>query len=491
MNLKRPILVGGLGLSASLWLLNGVGHSGHAFGDGSALLGAIALGGGLWAFKRWNPAGKTNQTPAPWVLSSVDRPMVETALSQATALLDTLETELSETELPEKADSIAHLASIAAQRSAIDQVQTNCDRRTLKLALVGNPGVGKSSILQLLQSDWQTQLPAKAAQVTSLLEVQGDQALPPEDTDLVLFVAAADLTGSELQRIQALVKEGFRLQAIFNKQDQLTPLDRQSVLQRVQTRLNGLNIDLRAIAAVPNAIKVRRHQEDGTTEEFFEQPAADLASLSERLSALVTEEAEQLVLTTALRQAKACQTAAQTLRNDHRRSLAMPIVEQMQWLAAGSAFASPLPSVDLLASGAINAQMIIDLGAIYGQRFSLEQAKTAAGTLAELLVKLGLVELSTQALGSLLKGHAATYLAGGVLQGVSAAYLTRVVGLSLIDFFEAQSLLAPEARQYAFGEMGARLQALFLANKQGLGLQSFVQQALAHLPQAQPAALQP
>ncbi len=126
--------------------------------------------------------------------------------------------------------------------------------------------------------------------------------------------------------------------------------------------------------------------------------------------------------------------------------------------------------------------MIVDLGAVYSQTFSLAQAKTAAGTLAELLVKLGLVEISTQALGSLLKTQAATYVAGGAVQGVSAAYLTRMVGLSLIDFFEEQSLLAPEQRKFAFADMGSRLQTLFQATKQPAGLQPFIQQALSHLP---------
>ncbi|MEL7330217.1 MAG: YcjF family protein, partial [Cyanobacteria bacterium J06559_1] len=157
-------------------------------------------------------------------------------------------------------------------------------------------------------------------------------------------------------------------------------------------------------------------------------------------------------------------------------------------IAAGSAFASPLPSLDLLASTAINAQMVVDLGAVYGQSFSMEQAKKAAGTLAELLVKLGLVELSTQVLGSLLKTHAATYVAGGALQGVSAAYLTRMVGLSLIEFFEEQSLLPEEKRTFAFGEMGDRLQSIFRATKQSAGLQAFVQQAVKHLPAAKTAA---
>ena len=151
----------------------------------------------------------------------------------------------------------------------------------------------------------------------------------------------------------------------------------------------------------------------------------------------------------------------------------------MQWVAAGTAFANPLLTVDLLAAAAINGQLVLDLGAIYGQTFSLDQAKAAAGTIAELTLKLGLVELATQALGTILKSHVTTYLAGGALQGISAAYLTRLAGLTLIDYFEEQSLL--ETTDLNFEGLGSRLQSLFQQARQGLALKDFVTQALPHL----------
>jgi len=480
MTLKRPILVGGLGLSASLWLLNIVGHSpvGHVF-DASTLMGAVGVGAGLWWLRSRNTASELAIEP-PLALGPVDKSAIEKVIAGIEAALETLSTELTEgLKDGTEADKTKPVwTQIESQRAAAAQLLENLDRETLSLAVVGNKATGKTTLISHLNSDWQLGQPS----VASITEVQGEAALPATDTDLVLFVTAADLTNSELQRIQTLLKEGYRVQLAFNKQDQLTPMDRQSVMTRIQTRVEGLGIDVRAIAAAPNEIKVRRHQEDGTTQEFTEQPEPQVTALTERLTHLVENETQQMVLTTTLRQANALLNSTHDLLNAQRRQRAMPIVEQMQWIAAGSAFASPLPSLDLLASTAINAQMIMDLGAVYGQSFSLEQAKAAAGTLAELLVKLGLVELSTQAFGSLLKTHAATYVAGGALQGVSAAYLTRMVGSSLIDFFEEQSLLAPEQQKFAFSDMGERLQALFKATKQGLGLQAFVQQALTHLP---------
>lgn len=471
MKLKRPILVGGLGLSASLWLLDIVGHSPLA--DGSGVLGAVALGSGLWWLKQ--RAGSAVEIAPPLALGPVNKAMIEKVLAEAESRLETLIEELPESVKADKAQPI--WSTIQQQRQAAVQALAQLGRESLAIAIIGNKATGKTALLTQLNEVWK---PSESQ--TTLVEVQGEDTLPPSEADLVLFVTAGDLMQSELQRLQSLLKSGYRIHLVFNKQDQLAPLDRQSVVQRLQTRVEDLGIRVSVISAQSNPITVRRHQENGDVEDSFEQPFPQIESLTTQLTQLINTEAQQLVMTTTLRQAKALMASAQTLLNQQRRQRAMSLIEQMQWLAAGSAFASPLPSLDLLASTAINAQMIVDLGAVYGQAFSLEQAKTAAGTLAELLVKLGLVEISTQALGSLLKTQAATYVAGGAVQGVSAAYLTRMVGLSLIDFFEEQSLLAPEQRKFAFADMGSRLQTLFQATKQTAGLQPFIQQALSHLP---------
>lgn len=476
MQLKRPILVGGLGLSASLWLMNVVGHS--PLGDGSGVLGLVAVGSGLWWLTQRRGSAAIELDP-PLAIGPVDKAAVEAVVKKIENCLDELTAELPE---DTSVDAPIH-SQIAEKRAAIASLFKSFDREPLSLAVVGNKAVGKTELIAQLKAESNADWQSAQSNIAEIVEVNGEDALPPTGADLVLFVTAADLTNSELKRIQVLLKAGYRTQIVFNKQDQLAPLDRQSVIQRIQTRVEDLGIGVSAIAAKPKPITVRRHQENGEIEEFTEQSEPQLSALTDTLTHLTTQEASQLVMTTTLRQAKALLFETQQMLNAHRRERAMPIVENMQWIAAGTAFASPLPSLDLLASTAINAQMIVDLGAVYGQSFSMEQAKAAASTLAELLVKLGLVELSTQALGSLLKTHAATYVAGGALQGVSAAYLTRMVGISLIEFFAEQSLLAPEQRKFAFADMGDRLQVLFKSAKQTSALRSFVDQALTHLPQ--------
>jgi uncharacterized protein len=126
--------------------------------------------------------------------------------------------------------------------------------------------------------------------------------------------------------------------------------------------------------------------------------------------------------------------------------------------------------------------MVVDLGAIYQQKFSLEQAQAAAGAMGSVMLKLGLVELCTQTVAGLLKTNAITFVAGGLVQGLSAAYLTRIAGLTLVEYLEAQDLVAAEpARAWNLDLLGNTLQKVFQANQRVAYMQTVVKQGIERL----------
>ena len=260
------------------------------------------------------------------------------------------------------------------------------------------------------------------------------------------------------------------------------PIDRQTVLEQLRLHMGAVLAagDVVPIAAAPNPIKVRQHQPDGAVKEWLEAQPPALTDLTQRLEQILAQESQQLVLASSLNHAVTLKTQAKTVLSDVRRTRALPVVEQFQWVAAGAAFVSPIPTLDVVATAAINAQMILDLGTLYRQKFSLQQAQKMATTLGSLILKLGLVELSTQAIAGLLKVNALTYVAGGCIQGVSAAYLTRIVGLSLIEYFDAQepNLTLTEASPLAIERFSQIVQSVFQKNQQLTFLQNFVWQAM-------------
>jgi hypothetical protein len=106
--------------------------------------------------------------------------------------------------------------------------------------------------------------------------------------------------------------------------------------------------------------------------------------------------------------------------------------------------------------------------------------------MGSLMLKLGLVELSSKAIGTVLKSNAITFVAGGAVQGVSAAYLTRLAGLSLIEYFQQQEVATPDTK-LNIDKLGQTLQNVFQQNQQIGFLSGFVKQTVNRiLPAPQP-----
>ena len=117
-----------------------------------------------------------------------------------------------------------------------------------------------------------------------------------------------------------------------------------------------------------------------------------------------------------------------------RRDRFQQLQRRTQWLVAGSVFASPLTSVDLLAVAVANGLMINEMAGIWGTSIKPDVLQEAAAQLARAALAQGVVEWTGQTLLGLAKLDGGTWLAAGAIQALSAAYLTRVVGRSMADW---------------------------------------------------------
>ncbi|MBD2423325.1 YcjF family protein [Cyanobium sp. FACHB-13342] len=116
-----------------------------------------------------------------------------------------------------------------------------------------------------------------------------------------------------------------------------------------------------------------------------------------------------------------------------RRELFRPLQRRTQWIVAAGVVAAPLPSLDLLVLAVANGLMLQEMARLWDCPWTLEQLQAAAAELAKASLALGVVEWSSQALAGLVKWHGATWLVGGAMQALSAAYLTRVVAHAMAD----------------------------------------------------------
>lgn len=477
MKLQRPILVGGLGLSFSLWMLQNLHHSIVQVGE-FGLLSLLAVGGGLWLLK----SNRTQDSSQSLNTLPVDRTTAEATIAKAEAVVNQL------------AQEVGNPLTVETLRKQVTHLTAELERQEMIAAVTGGKSVGKTTLIEVLESTWCQNVETGSFSFVEFQETpplfvkasensDADVLTQTNKSDVVLFLTNGDLTDSEFQSLQQLKAVNQNTILVFNKQDQYLPDERVSVLQSLKHRMSSIVV---ATAASPNPIKVRKHQEDGCVQESLELPTPDIQQLTQQLGEMLTQQPQQLVWATTMRKALLVKTEAKNLLNEIRRDRAVKSIEQYQWIAAAAAFANPVPALDILATAAINAQMVMDLGGIYQQNFSLEQAQTVAGTMGSLMVKLGLVELSSKAVSTVLKTNAITFVAGGLVQGVSAAYLTRIAGLTLVEYFQQQEVAIDSGTVLNLDKLRQTLQSVFQQNQQMALLQSFVKQGVKHLtPQAQ------
>ena len=98
--------------------------------------------------------------------------------------------------------------------------------------------------------------------------------------------------------------------------------------------------------------------------------------------------------------------------------------------------ATPLPGVDLLGTAAVNAQMVMELGAVYGIQLTRNRAQELAVSVGRTLAGLGVVKGGVALIGTALSVNLPTLLLGRAVQGVAAGWLTRIAGSSFITYFQ-------------------------------------------------------
>lgn len=262
-----------------------------------------------------------------------------------------------------------------------------------------------------------------------------------QSADLLIFVVSGDLRASEYEEIKQLAQLGKRTILALNKTDQMMPEDVEMILDHLRLRMAEVMAaeSVLAIAADPQPLKVKRLFRDGSILIDYEDQDPAVQPLMTQVASILQREGSHLRLANALLQSQTLAETAHQLWRQQQQAQAHQVIERMQWATAATIAVTPLPALDMVAAVAINARMIGELHAIYERKISLRQAKEMAQTLAQLLLQLGGVEIVTQTLATVLKTTGPLAWVGIPIQAVSAAYLSRIAGLSYGEWLHSDS----------------------------------------------------
>ena len=456
VKVKKPILVAGLGISFLLWLGESLHEQAIAMGEWG-VLSLMAMGTGVWWWQKKQPQKPVYQPLSPLTITEVNQ-----AISEGQKILKIVKQE----------DSNYNLAELETSWKNLPKQLNN---QSVSWGIISNSNTEKDSLKQLLEAE-------KTPENFNYLEAENSENIK-EKLDLIVFLINTDLTETQWQTIQRCHQNNQRCLISLNQREQYNSEEQEIILQEIKQRVKTIisSDDVIGINSEPKIIKVRQYKEDKSYEEWTEKQPPNILDLTKRIDSILNHEREQLILGKVWRNAQEIKQQGKHILNKIRRDRALPMMEKYQWIAAAAAFANPVSSLDLLATAAINAQMIVDLSSIYQQKFTLSQGQTIAATIGKLMIKLGLVELSTHAISGLLKSNAITYVAGGATQGISAAYLTRVAGLSLVEYFKEQDINLNNHQTIDIEKLSTKIKQVFEQTKRTEILQSFVKQTLPQL----------
>jgi hypothetical protein len=290
--------------------------------------------------------------------------------------------------------------------------------------------------------------------------------------DLLLFVLDHDLIRSEYEPMVALARQGKRSIVVLNKKDRLTDEDRDAILDKLRERLRGVvpPQDVVAVAASPRPTPVRVRNDDGTVTTVYETEPPDTEAMEDRIAAILKREGDALRAGNLLLRAHLISKRAQDQLARERDRQAQAVVDKFQWITAATVFTNPIPALDLMATGAVQFQMISELAGVYGVEISSGHVRMVGTQMVQMLLKLGIVEASTSLIAGMFKSSLVGYAAGGAVQCVTMAYLTHISGLTFREYFA-------RGQSWGDGGMQAALVRQFDLNSRAEFLQEFARQA--------------
>ncbi|MFO0898852.1 MAG: DUF697 domain-containing protein [Pirellulales bacterium] len=394
-------------------------------------------------------------------------------------------------------------------QAGIAQLADKLERQRLEIVAFGTISSGKSSLLNALagrdvfrtdprggttvtrnEIPWPGDDQVTLVDTPGLAEVRGAarQEIARQAAsaaDLVLFVVDGPLKDFEYDMLVELAKLEKPLIVCLNKDDWFSAADRARLREQLAEQVQRVlpTAEVITLRARPTSRTRVRVTSGGEQVEEQVELEPDISALAQRMLARVGSDSRELLLANLLWRSRGLVADAKQQVLATLDARAQQIVDRTMWQAGGVAALSPLPVIDVAGALAISVKMVLDLAKVYGQPIDLDTAQRLVGELGKNLLSILGSNLAAPALGTAIASMLKTVpgvgtIAGGVLQGLVQALVTRWIGQVFIEYFRNE--MKPPAQGWQ-----ALAQAKWQQVTRAADLVQFVRTGLARL--AKPA----
>ena len=159
---------------------------------------------------------------------------------------------------------------------------------------------------------------------------------------------------------------------------------------------------------------------------------------------------------------------------EQRYLMSNKVINKYMWITGGVILVNPLPAVDFLTTTSVNLQMIMELSKIYEIKLTKKDAKDLATSLLSALAKQGILKGGLAILSPALATSLTKIILSKSIQSVTAGWLIRIVGLSLIEYFK-------NGQDWGDGGIQEVVDKIYKISKRQDILNNFVKEAISKI----------
>ncbi|MEM9353548.1 MAG: DUF697 domain-containing protein [Planctomycetota bacterium] len=350
----------------------------------------------------------------------------------------------------------------------LDQLELKHGKCRLEIVAFGTISSGKSALLNALAgrevfasdvvggtTTVRSEVPWPGADEVLLVDTPGlaevdgasraaASAETAETADLVLLVVDGPLKSYEVSLTETLTRMEKRVVVCLNKDDWYSDQQREALVGQIAEQLPA--IDARDIVTVRAAATQRervRVAADGSESSEVVDVPPSVQALAERMIEIVQRDGRDLLLANLLLQSRGLVDRAKDRVREMLDERADEIISRHMWAAGGTAGINPIPLLDIAGGSAITLKMVLELARVYKQPLDTDSAIKVLEQLGKNLIAMVGVTAATPAVASAVGGMLKTVpgigtIAGGVLQGVVQALVTRWIGNVFVEYFKRE-----------------------------------------------------
>ncbi len=292
--------------------------------------------------------------------------------------------------------------------------------------------------------------------------------LQATNSDLVLFVLDQDINKYENYLIKELLKIGKKIIIVLNKCD-LRSMDENNLIKE--------NI-IAITSARKNKISVVQttavHQSSPYTKSVALNLSPDVGGLFREIIETLDSTGEELLADNILFRSNKLGIKSKNFIQEQRYLMSNKVINKYMWITGGVILVNPLPAVDFLTTTSVNVQMIMELSKIYEIKLTKKDAKNLSKSLLSTLAKLGILKGGLAIISPALATSLTKIIISKSIQAITAGWLLKIVGLSLIEYFK-------NGQDWGDGGIQEVVDKIYRISKREEILNSFVKEAISKI----------